>query len=529
MSTSIRAGESDVASGHQDRSSRPLGTPETDTRLLLSVIELGILGDLLLRAGDIGVNITLWCWALLIAGGLTARDITIDRRRSLLLGAAACFAMVPALRADPMLVFLAGVSVILCLVLLTWTAGAPEIRLLARTIGAYIAALWTCARHIIAGPVPLVSEEVRARSHLAPVYGKPVGAVVRGFLLAIPVLFIFGSLLVSADAAYASLMGRLFRWDAGTVASHVVLTGIFAWLAAAYLHAPRRWRVYAPSGTGTGIRIGAIEAGTVVALVDALFLSFVLVQARYLFGGAEHVLQTAGLTYAEYARRGFFELVAVCALALPLLVLVVSGTRVDSPSQRRVHRVLVGVLITLLLLMMASALRRMWLYQAEYGWTLARVHATALMLWIGGSILWFAATALRGAPERFTLGSIAGGLAVLGVLVVANPAAAIMRANAERVSSGKDFDGTHAAEIGIDGLPALLEVLPRVAPALDEPERCAIRRTIQRSLDADARGGRGRDWRVLNLARLRAREALERHGAAAAALLGGSGPCPRPG
>ena len=529
MSTPVPAGATDITAGHPTAPSRLRLAPETNTRLLLTAIELGILGDLLLRAGDIGVNITLWCWALLIAGGLTARDIPIDRRRMLLLGAAACFAMVPALRADPMLIFLSGVSVILCLVLLTWTAGAPETRLLARTIGAYIGALWTSARHIIAGLVPLLTEEVRARSHMAPVYGRPVGAIVRGLLLAVPVLFIFGSLLVSADAAYASLMGRLFRWDVETVASHVILTGIFAWLAAAYLHAPRRWAVYAPAGTGAGVRIGAIEASTVVALVDALFLSFVLVQARYLFGGAEHVLETAGLTYAEYARRGFFELVAVCALALPLLVLVVSGTRADSPSQRRVHRVLVAVLIALLLLMMASALRRMWLYQAEFGWTLARVHATALMLWIGGSILWFAATALRGAPGRFTLGSIVGGLGVLATLVVANPAAAIVRANAERVAMGRDFDGAHAAEVGIDGLPALLEVLPRVAPSLDERERCAIRRTIQSARDADARGGRGRDWRVLNLARVRAREALARHGAAATAVLGGSGRCPAAG
>jgi hypothetical protein len=190
-----------------------------------------------------------------------------------------------------------------------------------------------------------------------------------------------------------------------------------------------------------------------------------------------------------------------------------------------VQRLLVGVLIGLLLLMMASAMRRMWLYQAEYGWTLARVHATALMVWIGGSIVWFAATALRGRPERFTLGAIVGGLTVLAFLALSNPASAIVRVNADRAVNGKDFDGLDAARLGTDGLPTLLEVLPRVAGSLDERERCAIRSTIQDALDDNTDAGGGRDWRSLSVSRIRARQALTRRGDAAAATLGGAGRC----
>ena len=525
MSTTIRADAGLTSNAPGGEAAAALAAPESNPRLLLGVLELGVLGDLLLRAGGIGVNLTLWCWALLIAGIVTSRDVAMDRRRTILVATAAFFAAVPTLRADPMLVLLSGVAVITCLVLLTWTAGAPATTLFGRTIAAYIAAAWTAARHIIAGFVPLVADEVRARRHLSDAYRTPAAAILRGVFLAAPVLLVFGALLVNADAAYATLVGKLFRWDVDTVVSHIVLTGIFSWLAAAFLLAPRRWSRYAPHGTVTGVRLGAIEAGTVVALVDALFLSFVLVQARYLFGGAELVMATAGLTYAEYARRGFFELVAVVTLALPLLIVLVSGTRTESARQRTVHRVLVAVLIGLLLLMMASALRRMWLYQAEYGWTLDRVHATALMLWIGGSILWFGTTAVRGRPERFTLGSIAGGFAVLATLALANPAAAIVRVNADRMASGKDFDGAHAAMLGTDALPALLEVLPRVAPSLDDAERCAIRRTIQNAVDDVAGDGDGSDWRLLTMSRLRARDALARHGPAAAVTLGGTGRC----
>src|SRR3712207_1338717 len=69
------------------------------------------------------------------------------------------------------------------------------------------------------------------------------------------------------------------------------------------------------------LSLGIVEVGVILGLLDALFLAFVAVQVRYLFGGAERVVETAGLTYAEYARRGFFELVTVTALVLPLLLL----------------------------------------------------------------------------------------------------------------------------------------------------------------------------------------------------------------
>jgi hypothetical protein len=339
---------------------------------------------------------------------------------------------------------------------------------------------------------------------------------------------VLGTLLVQADAAYAALVHKLFRWDGETVISHLALIVVFTWLSAAYLAASLQWTRSSPAPS-TSFRIGAIEAGTVLAVVDALFLSFVLVQARYLFGGVSHVLETVGLTYAEYARRGFFELVAVSALTLPLLIIGSSGTRIETVREKRIHRILTGTLVGLLLLMMASAFSRMWIYQAEYGWTLDRVYATALMLWIGGSILWFAATALRGAPQRFMIGSLSGGLAMLAGLAIINPAAAIVTANTSRVAAGKDFDGLHAARLSTDALPALLTSLPKVASQLDEIERCAIRLMIDRvRYPGGAESGAAtEDWRSWRVSDARASAAVARRSSAVDAALATSAPCAR--
>ena len=56
-------------------------------------------------------------------------------------------------------------------------------------------------------------------------------------------------------------------------------------------------------------------------MLDVLFAAFVVLQLAALFGGDEHVLRTAGLTYAEYAREGFAQLMAVAALTLAMIAL----------------------------------------------------------------------------------------------------------------------------------------------------------------------------------------------------------------
>jgi hypothetical protein len=190
----------------------------------------------------------------------------------------------------------------------------------------------------------------------------------------------------------------------------------------------------------------------------------------------------------------------------------------------------------------------MRLYQAEYGWTLPRVEAVVLMLWICTTIGWFAATVLRGRPERFVFGAIVAGLGLFGGMVVSNPAASVVRANAARIADGHEFDAFHAAQLGSDGLPALLEALPVIAPTLDLQGKCSIQQVIDRARGvqalpattaatlpdasqpaattaaAPAAAAERLDWRAWNLSRARAKAAAERHAATIERVLG-TAPC----
>jgi hypothetical protein len=250
----------------------------------------------------------------------------------------------------------------------------------------------------------------------------------------------------------------------------------------------------------TRFALGAVEVGVVLGLLDALFLGFVCVQVRYLFGGAAWVAATGGLTYAEYARRGFFELAWATALALPLLLALHWLLRADDRIVLRLFRVLALVQLALLFVVIASAITRMRLYQREYGLTELRIYTTAFMGWLALVFIWFAATVLRGARARFACGALVAACFVLAALHFVNPDAAIVRTNVAQARQGRPFDAAYATTLSADAVPALVRALP----ALTADERCLAARELLAgwSSQQDA------DWRSWSMARSNAWRAV---------------------
>lgn len=260
-------------------------------------------------------------------------------------------------------------------------------------------------------------------------------------------------------------------------------------------------RAAAAAGARGMLSLGIVEIGTALGLVNLLFVSFVAVQVRYFFGGAEWVVSSMGLTYAEYARRGFFELVWVAALALPLLLAAHWLLRKENPAHERIYRILAGVQIALLVVIMVSALRRMRLYQSEYGMTELRLYTTAFMVWLGIVFVWFAATVLRGRRERFAYGALAAGLCMVGLLHVLNPDRFIVETNAALVNTGRVFDARYASSLSADAVPALINALPQMSME----ERGAASASMLERWSSPAQT----DWQTWNWSRAEAWSAVE--------------------
>src|SRR3989441_10231550 len=215
-----------------------------------------------------------------------------------------------------------------------------------------------------------------------------------------------------------------------------------------------------PTDGESKLSLGIIPVATALGLVDLLFLVFVVIQLRYLFGGAELIAAATGLTYAEYARRGFFELVTASGLVLPLLAGADWAVRNESREHQRTFRQLAIVLLLLLAVVMASALARMRLYVGAFGLSEIRLYSTAFMIYFAGAFAWFTLTTLRGQRRRFAFGALVQGFAVLGALHLVNPDAFIVRTNLARPGSERPFAGWNAASLSADAVPVLFEALP---------------------------------------------------------------------
>ena len=246
------------------------------------------------------------------------------------------------------------------------------------------------------------------------------------------------------------------------------------------------------------LKIGITEIAIVLSTLNALFLAFVTIQVRYLFGGHALVQRTAHLSYAEYARQGFFELVTVALLGLVVLVAGHSVLRRENSTDWRWFASLAFALVSLILVVMVSAVTRMHMYVEVYGITRDRLYATAVLGWVSLIIVWFCATTLRRRPERFAAGALASLFLVVFTLNAMNPDSYIVRINTSR--PGRSVDSAYLAQLSDDAVPQLVASLP----SLSKSEKDAVLATLQiRSKELS-----GEDWRTWDVSAARAEASL---------------------
>lgn len=421
---------------------------------------MGILAERLLWAMPWGIGAGLWITALVGGAAVLAWRGGVEVRGDgrWFAAVAVLFAFALAWRAAPPLAALNVMGVVLAVLVAAWRARAG--RLIGARVGEYLRGIVMTVAHTAGGALALVIGDVPWR-RVGSEGGFGIGVLVRGVLLSLPLLVVFGALLANADPVFERLLSRLFAWSSEELLARVVFTAVWAWIAAGLL----RQVLMGPEVRGLSvapprlqISLGASEAAVVLVLLDLLFLTFVIVQIRYLFGGSQLVEAATGMTYAEYARRGFFELVTVCALVLPVL-LVLQALVGEETRGRRAFRLLATALLGLLLVVIASAIQRMRLYQDAYGLTEQRLYVTAFMVWVSVSLLWFGTTVLRGRESRFAFGSLVAGFGTLAVLNLMNPDALIARTNLAHAHATGRLDGAYLSQLGPDAAPVLL---PRV-------------------------------------------------------------------
>ena len=425
-------------------------------RLAALALASGIALDIGIRGGPANAIVVL---GLVLAVLAFVTDPHVERAEARWLALAA---LVPAaflaVRVSPWLIMsnlaaAAGLSIAaVCLAKSGSLLDTTPLRLVHR-------ALWASGRAVVGLGVlrPLVPRVTSGAS-------ERVGRLVVALLITVPLLVIVVALLASGDAVFAGLI--VPDVDLGPLTGHVLLalvaaTGVVSVVASA------RGDADDPRPTGT---FGKLEVSVMLGLATLVMALFAVAQLVATTDAGDRLIDEAGLTPAEYARSGFFQLCWATALIVAFLALV-RGLAAPGVLATTAMRVLAAAVPLLALGLVGVSLRRMALYDEAFGLTMLR-------LWVVGAAVWMGVVLLMIAARNLGLGAgrewlLAGAAATAFVLIVAadaaNPEAFVVRHNVDRAADGAELDADYLTLLSGDAVPAYLDAV-RTAPADLRPE-----------------------------------------------------------
>ena len=424
--------------------------PGLPPRFALAALAAGVVAAIALPENRLGLGVLVVALALAgvcraAAGGSAAGDAAARARRAwgavaLLLASAAVIRDAPWVVLPALLGSLAFGSLAV--------AGGTTWSGIARGLVAAV-------RRSPAGPLVVA----RSAAALVPAGSAPrMRPIARGLGLAVVLVSVFGVLFVTGDAAFAQLAEDALptTGEADALAlrglAFAVVVALAGGLALARRRGSRDDAGPARRGLGAGEWLAALIA------LDLLFAAFVGVQLTVLFGDSRHVLETSGLTYSEYAREGFNQLLVAAALTLAV---VAAALRYSPPGRRTAIRVALGALCALTVVVLASALHRLDLYQDAYGATRLRFAAHAGILFVG-ALLVLVFSALAAARFAWLPRATAATAALALIAFVAvDPDLRIAERNVDRAR----VDERYLQELSADAAPALPPGLADRPPA----------------------------------------------------------------
>jgi hypothetical protein len=488
-------------------------------RILLAALAIGLLAELAIDGPAFGLNVPiLMAAALAGAWFLRRKERAPDPLDAWLPVSALVLAGFVAVRADPFVAFLDTVGA--AAFMGASAAAFSGLAVTRRSMTAVMAMAGWVLEAVLAGTGRALRAGRPLRTGESRRQPTWLGPVTRGLVLAVPLVLIFAVLFASADPIFRrgfdDLLG--FQIDLGELPGRLIFVLAVAWLAggllsvaAAGIPAMERSSLGAAAHSvvvASRRLLGTTEALVVLIAVDLIVALFVGLQLAYLFGGLS-TIDAAGLRYSDYARRGYFELVAAAALAGGILV----ALEYQVVQRSRLYVALAVALVGLTIVVLASAALRLQLYQDAYGWTELRLYVAVS---IAAMALTLASLAVFLATDRTRwLGhamAVIGLASLIGLNLLA-PAAFVAERNVARFIDPSlvppdgevSLDADYLEVLPDDAIPALVAALPNLPDA--EAQR-VLRLLYLRRFDFTKEPAYNGPF-AWNLGRERAKAALE--------------------
>jgi hypothetical protein len=304
-----------------------------------------------------------------------------------------------------------------------------------------------------------------------------------GLIISGPILFIVLILLSSADVEFRRIVfnipGDMFQIEFGEkfIRFVAVIFFTFAFFSLMQVLFHKHVRFEQNIGAQRSFSWDPIIIWTLLISLNAVYLLFTVVQFRYLF--TDRLVN--GFTYAEYARRGFFELLMVTILNLSILVIVLAYMKHHHIWKKQMTRVLLTFLVTFTGVMLVSSFLRLMMYEGAYGFTFSRVLAHSFMLYLM-IVLFY--TFLKIWIDRLSLAHffLLSGLIYYTALNVININQLVVTENLERYNKTGKVDIHYLDSMSYTGWLGLIE-LYEANPDIPELEKLLKERKLEATID----------------------------------------------
>ena len=485
-------------------------------RLWIVVFVLGWIFDFLFWQQAPGINFAIFTGLALLAGlGLLFANGHRPALKSLWLMAPFVFFVIMTFtRQEPLTLFLAYTFSLVSLGLFTVTylgGRWPEYNL-----PDYFKKLILLIDSLLERPIQFHVQIGKERAERGETPRKlPILPVVRGLLIALPIVVVFTALLASADLVFNQRVNDFFGLFNGgklgdTFLQLVVISLCAYLLAGTFLHAASHSEDQDLPGEDQPVMrpfIGFAETSIVLGSVIVLFFLFVIIQFQYFFGGNANI-GIQGYSYSQYARSGFNELVTVAFFSLLLILGLSAVTKREEPMQKSIYSGLSVAMVALVMVILASAYQRLSLAIDWHGFSRLRIYPRVFLVWVGILFISVVLLELTHRQRYFAFAALMASLGFAISLSLVNVDDFIVRENVLRAAQGQHFNPSYLATLSIDAVPALADSFldPSLAPAIHEGIGAAL---LCQQNAAPAKVV-NTDWRSFNLSAWNAQQAFSR-------------------
>ena len=248
---------------------------------------------------------------------------------------------------------------------------------------------------------------------------------------------------------------------------------------------------------------------TILFLINAIYAIFSFIQFRYLFGGSSFIAPSS-FTYAEYARRGFAELVVVTIINFGILIFGITFVKKESKRIFTAIRALLTLLVIFTFILLVSAFYRMTVYEQAYGFTYLRIFTQAFMIMlfflfiINIIYIWY-----RKLPIIKSYFIVS--LAIYIILNFANVDVIIAKNNINRYFESGQIDVAYLKGLSYDAAPEMQKLFVTIKSSADLKEKQMALELSGYFKERKSELENQKSWQSFNISKYRAQQTIEKN------------------